>query len=217
MTTIDLSKLDSEQLNSVLLQAEALKRQKKEEKARNEQAVADMENETVLDMFNEARPISNAIVAYKQKWIARLQMLVDEKIKLNKATTNQESYTFKTADAEQKVKMRNNKRCRYDDGIQAGIGFAKEWMKKQVDGDKSEFLISIIEDLLIKNQKGDYSPDDLMKFIKKAEENGDEDLLQASECIRKSIYEEQTSTSILLFEKDDKGFDRPLPLSATKA
>lgn len=217
METIDLSKLNSEQLNNVLLQAEALKRQAKEKRERDEQALADLENELVIEMFGEARKISNAIVEFKQKWIDKLRPLIDEKVKYDKAKPEQESYTFKTTDAELKVRMRNNRRIRYDDGIQAGIGFAKEWMQKQVDGEKSKRLISIIDDLLAKDQKGNYSPDNLIKFIKKAEEDGDELLLKASECIKKSIYEEQTSVSLLLFEKDDKGFERPLPLSATKA
>lgn len=217
METIDLSKLNSEQLNDVLLQAEALKRQAKEKRERDEQALADLENELVIEMFGEARKISHAIVEFKQKWIDKLRPLIDEKVKYDKAKPEQESYTFKTTDAELKVRMRNNRRSRYDDGIQAGIGFAKEWMQKQVDGEKSKRLISIIDDLLAKDQKGNYSPDNLIKFIKKAEEDGDELLLKASECIKKSIYEEQTSVSLLLFEKDDKGFERPLPLSATKA
>lgn len=217
METIDLSKLNSEQLNNVLLQAEALKRQAKEKRERDEQALADLENELVIEMFGEARKISNAIVEFKQKWIDKLRPLIDEKVKYDKAKPEQESYTFKTTDSELKVRMRNNRRSRYDDGIQAGIGFAKEWMQKQVDGEKSKRLISIIDDLLAKDRKGNYSPDNLIKFIKKAEEDGDELLLKASECIKKSIYEEQTSVSLLLFEKDDKGFERPLPLSATKA
>mgnify|MGYP003376681212 FL=1 len=217
MNTIDLSKLNSEELNAVLLQAEALKRQEKERREADEKALADLENDLVVEMFGEARTISNSIVAFKQKWIDKLVPLVDEKIKYNKAKANQESYTFKTTRAELKVKMRNNKCNRYDDGIHAGIGFAKKWMQNQVDGEKSKRLISIIDDLLAKDQKGNYSPDNLIKFIKKAEEDGDELLLKASECIKKSIYEEQTSISLLLFEKDDKGFERPLPLSATKA
>lgn len=217
MGTIDLSKLSKEELNAVIMQADALKRQEKEKKQQDEQALAQLENDLVKELFADAKPISNAIVMFKQKWIEKLKPLVDEKIKYNKAKADQESYTFKTEDAELKVKMRNNKRCCYDDGIQAGIGFAKQWMSNQVDGEKSKRLISYIDDLLAKDTKGNYSPDSLIKFIKKAEEDGDELLLKASECIKKSIYEEMTSISLLLFEKDDKGIERPLPLSATKA
>ncbi|MBP3642621.1 DUF3164 family protein [Parabacteroides merdae] len=215
--TIDLSKLSEEEVNNILLQAEALKRQKKEERARDEEALDALENDLVIEMFNEARKLSEGIVMFKNKWINKLNPLVDEKIKYNKAKADQGSYTFKTINADLKVRMCNNRRSRYDDGIQAGIGFAKEWMQSQVDGEKSKRLISYIDDLLTKDQKGNYSPDNLLKFIKKAEEDGDELLLKASECLKKSIYEERTTTSLLLFEKDDKGFDRPLPLSATKA
>lgn len=216
-SSIDLSKLSEEELNAVLLQAEALKRREKERRERDEQALESLENELVIEMFEEARKLSEGIVRFKQKWIDKLNPLVDEKVKYNKAKAGQGTYTFKTTKADLKVRMFNNRRSRYDDGIQAGIGFAKEWMQSQVDGEKSKRLISYIDDLLTKDQKGNYSPDNLLKFIKKAEEDGDELLLKASECLRKSIYEERTTTSLLLFEKDDKGFDRPLPLSATKA
>lgn len=217
METIDLTKLSPEQLDSVIMQADALKRKEKEKRLQDEFALGQLENDLVKEMFADAKPLSNAIVLFKQKWIEKLLPLVDEKIKYDKAKVGQESYSFKTSDAENKVTMRNNKRSRYDDGIQAGVGFAKQWMTDQVDGEKSKRLISYIDDLLAKDTKGNYSPDSLLKFIKKAEEDGDELLLKASECIKKSIYEEMTSVSLLLFEKDDKGIERPLPLSATKA
>lgn len=217
METIDLSKLSEEELNVVLMQADAIKRQGKEKRLRDELALAQLENDLVLEMFIDAKPISNAIVEFKQKWIERLLPLIDEKIKYDKAKADQDSYTLKTLDAEKKVRMRNNKRDCYDDGIQVGIGYAKQWMSDQVDGEKSKRLISIIDDLLAKDKKGDYSPGNLIKFIKKAEEDGDELLLKASECIKRSIYEEMTSISLLLSEKDDKGIERSLPLSATKA
>lgn len=217
METIDLSKLSEEGLDAVLTQADAIKRQRKELKLRDELAMAQLEDELVTGAFVEAWPISNAIVAFKQKWLEKLLPLIEEKIKYDKAKANQESYTLKTLDAGKKIKVRNNKRNCYDDGIQAGIGYAKQWMSDQVDGEKSKRLISIIDDLLAKDKKGDYSPGNLLKFIKKAEEDGDELLLKASECIKKSIYEEMTSISLLFFEKDDKGIERSLPLSATKA
>lgn len=130
--------MSKDELNAVIMQADALKRQEKEKKLQDEQALAQLENDLVAEMFADAKPLSNAIVMFKQKWIDKLRPLVDEKIKHNKAKADQESYTFKTEDAEQKVKMRNNKRCCYDDGIQAGIGFTKQWMADQVDGEKKQ-------------------------------------------------------------------------------
>lgn len=212
-----MSKLSVEELNAVIMQADAIKRQEKERKLQDEQALSQLENDIVLEMYTEAKPLSNAIIAFKQKYIAKLQPLIEMKVKHDKAKADQETYSFKTIDTNVKVRMRNNKRNCYDDGIQAGIGFAKQWMENQVDGEKSKRLISYIDDLLAKDTKGSYSPDSLIKFIKKAEEDGDELLLKASDCIKRSIYEEMTSISILIFEKDDQGIERPLPLSATKA
>lgn len=217
METIDLSKLSKEELNAVLLQAEAIRKQENEKRQQDAEALVTLENDIILEMYADARPISNAIVSFKQKYIGKLQPLIAMKVEHNKARANQETYSFKTIDNQIKAKLRNNRTNRYDDGIQAGIGYAKEWLTAQVDGAKSQQLISIIDDLLAKDNAGNYSPENLMKFVKKAEECGDELLLKASQSIKESIYEEMTSISLLMFEKDDLGIERSIPLSATKA
>lgn len=217
METIDLSKLSKEQLNAVLLQAEAIRKQENEKRQQDAEALVTLENDIILEMYADARPISNAIVSFKQKYIGKLQPLIAMKVEHNKARADQETYSFKTIDNRIKTKLRNNRTNRYDDGIQAGIGYAKEWLTAQVDGAKSQQLISIIDDLLAKDNAGNYSPENLMKFVKKAEECGDELLLKASQSIKESIYEGMTSISLLMFEKDDLGIERSIPLSATKA
>lgn len=217
METIDLSKLSKEQLNAVLLQAEAIRKQENEKRQQDAEALVTLENDIIQEMYADARPISNAIVSFKQKYIGKLQPLIAMKVEHNKARADQETYSFKTIDNRIKTKLRNNRTNRYDDGIQAGIGYAKEWLTAQVDGAKSQQLISIIDDLLAKDNAGNYSPENLMKFVKKAEECGDELLLKASQSIKESIYEEMTSISLLMFEKDDLGIERSIPLSATKA
>lgn len=217
METIDLSKLSKEQLNAVLLQAEAIRKHENEKRQQDAEALVTLENDIILEMYADARPISNAIVSFKQKYIGKLQPLIAMKVEHNKARADQETYSFKTIDNRIKTKLRNNRTNRYDDGIQAGIGYAKEWLTAQVDGAKSQQLISIIDDLLAKDNAGNYSPENLMKFVKKAEECGDELLLKASQSIKESIYEEMTSISLLMFEKDDLGIERSIPLSATKA
>lgn len=88
-SSIDLSKLSEEELNAVLLQAEALKRREKERRERDEQALESLENELVIEMFEEARKLSEGIVRFKQKWIDKLNPLVDEKVKYNKAKAGQ--------------------------------------------------------------------------------------------------------------------------------
>lgn len=217
METIDLSKLSKEQLDAVLLQAEAIRKQENEKRQQDAEALVTLENDIILEMYADARPISNAIVSFKQKYIGKLQPLIAMKVEHNKARADQETYSFKTINNRIKTKLRNNRTNRYDDGIQAGIGYAKEWLTAQVDGAKSQQLISIIDDLLAKDNAGNYSPENLMKFVKKAEECGDELLLKASQSIKESIYEEMTSISLLMFEKDDLGIERSIPLSATKA
>lgn len=217
METIDLSKLSKEQLNAVLLQVEAIRKHENEKRQQDAEALVTLENDIILEMYADARPISNAIVSFKQKYIGKLQPLIAMKVEHNKARADQETYSFKTIDNRIKTKLRNNRTNRYDDGIQAGIGYAKEWLTAQVDGAKSQQLISIIDDLLAKDNAGNYSPENLMKFVKKAEECGDELLLKASQSIKESIYEEMTSISLLMFEKDDLGIERSIPLSATKA
>lgn len=217
METIDINKMTPEQLAAIEAQLAEKKRAEKEMRTSELQTLVELENETIIEMIQEAEVLSNSIVEFKRKWIEKLRPLIDMKIGLGKAKADQEQYQFKTSDSECSAVIRYNKTDKYDDGIQVGVGFAKEWLAGQADGEKGQRLVSIIDDLLTRDSKGSYSPVDLLKFIKHAEEVGDELLLKAADAVKQSIYEEATSVSLLAFKRDEKGVKRQLPLSATKA
>lgn len=217
METIDLKSLSEEQRNVLIMQYQAEEREKREKVIQGKKALVDLEDEAVNDMIREAEAISNNIAAFKRRWIDRLEPLKEMKVMYTKASPNQESYTYGTKDGKKKVMVKQNMANRYDDGIQAGIDFAKEWLNAQVVDEKSGMLTDIIEELLAKGGKGTYSPDSLMKFVKRANEKDDPLLKKAADCILESLREEATSVAIRMWKIDDRGIKRPIPLSATEA
>lgn len=217
METIDIDSMSSEQLAQLEAQLEAKKKAEKEKRMNDLKALDQLEDETVRELVKEAQPLSLAIVDFKRRWIERIKPLIEMKISLSKAKNGQEQYQFKTSDGSSSAIIRYNKTDRYDDGINVGIGYAKEWLSQQADTEKSRQLIAIIDDLLSRDRKGNYSPIDLMKFIKSAKEIGDDLMLKAADAVEQCIYEEATSISLLVFCLDEMGVKRQLPLSATKA
>lgn len=217
METIDLKSLSEEQRNALIMQYQAEEREKREKMIQGRKALIDLEDEAVNEMFQEAEMISNNIVEFKRRWMVRLEPLKGMKVDYTKASPNQASYTYNTKDGKKQAIVCQNKADRYDDGIQAGIDFAKEWLNAQVVDDKSEQLIDIIEGLLAKGNKGTYSPSNLMRFVATANEKDEPLLKKAAECILESLRKEATSVSIRMWKTDDNGIKRIVPLSATKA
>lgn len=217
MGTIDLKSLSEEQRNDLIMQYQAEEREKREKMIQGKKALVDLEDEAVNEMFEEAEMISNNIVEFKRRWMVRLEPLKGMKVDYTKASPNQSSYTYNSRDGKKQAIVCQNMAARYDDGIQAGIDFAKEWFNAQVVDDKSKKLIDIIEGLLAKGNKGTYSPSNLMEFVKTANEKDEPLLKKAAECILESLRKEATSVSIRMWKTDDDGIRRAVPLSATKA
>lgn len=214
---IDLKELNKEQLAALEAQLEAKKKAENEKRIQDLAALETLENDVLTELFPEAQQLSNAIVTFKRKCLDKLEPLVRMKIDYGKAAPEQESYSFKKTDNSVKSVIRYNRTTRYDDGVQAAVSYSKEWLQNQVENEKTKQLVSIIDDFLSRDEKGNYSPSKLLLFVKKAEEIGAELLLKAADAIKQSIYEDMTSISVLFSHKDDMGVERKLPLSATKA
>lgn len=214
---LDINKLSVDQLAVLEAQLKAKQQAEKEQKQRDKEALETMENDVISELFREAQPLSNSITSFKRKCLDKLEPLVRMKIDHGKAAQGQEQYTFVSKDKKIRGVIRYNSTARYDDGIQAAIGYAKQWMESQITDEKTKHLVNLIDGLLSKDQKGNYSPANLLRFVKEAKEMNEPLILQAAEAIEESIYEDMTSVSVLFAFKDDLGIERKLPLSTTKA
>lgn len=217
METIDINNMTPEQLAQIEAQLQAKRKAEREKQLEDLKTLAQLENEAIAEMIADAEPICGAVANFKRKWVEGLKPLIAMKIANGKARADQKQYSFKDAESKGSASIRYNETNKYDDGINVGIGYAKEWLSQQANDEKSKQLVSIIDDLLSRNGNGDYTPSDLMKFVKKAKENNDELLLKAADAIIESLYEEQTSVSLVVCKKDEFGVMRQLPLSVTKA
>lgn len=217
MKEIQLDQLSPEALAQLENQLKEKQLQEKEQKQRDLETLETLESEALSALFAKARPLSNTIIDFKREFLETLEPLIQMKVSLGKAAADQEQYTFNTKDRQVRGVIRYNRTTRYDDGVQAAISYAKEWLHQQVEGEKEKRLVGLIDDLLSKDMKGNYSPTNLLKFVKAAEEINEPLILKAAEAIKQSIYEDMTSISVLLDFKDESGTERRLPLSATKA
>lgn len=214
---LDISKLSAEELAKLEKQLKESKKAEKEKQKQDVAALVTMENEAITELFKEAQDLSNAIVVYKRKFIELVEPLIKMKIELKKAAENQGSYSFRTKDKKVGAKISYNTTSRYDDEIQAAVDYAKKWLEEQITDDKTLRLVELMRSLLSKGEKGSYSAEKLLEFIKAAKEMDEPLLLKAAEAIENSIYKDSTSVSVSFTYKDNLGIERQLPLSATKA
>lgn len=217
MENISLDSLSPEQLAQLETQLQAKQKAEHEQKQKDLEALEVLENDAITELFKEAQPLSSTIASFKRKCLDKLEPLIQMKVNHGKAATEQEQYTFVSRDKKIRGVIRYNKTTRYDDGVQAAIGYAKEWMRDQIADEKSKRLVNLIDGLLSKDQKGNYSPSNLLRFVKEAKEMNEPLIVKAADAIEQSIYEDMTSISVLFAYKDDLGVERKLPLSATKA
>jgi hypothetical protein len=216
-TTVNIQDLTPDQIKE--LHAQLIEKEKKEIEQRmaDRTALVELENDAVLEMLDEAESLSLAIVNFKQKWIRKLEPLMKMKTELGKAADKQRSFTFKTKDGSGKSVIDYNETFKYDDGIHAGVEFAKQWLLETAEeNEKSKMMSSMIENLLGKSRGGTYSAENLWTFVNAAEEYNVPLLNAAADAVKKSLYKEATSVSVKVFKKDEFGY-KQLPLSATKA
>jgi len=217
MADVKISDLTPEQIKELHAEFRAKEKQNAEKRANDRLALIDLENEVVLEMMAEVELLSEAIVNFKQKCIHKLEPLMKMKTELAKAAEKQRSFTFKSKDNVVKFVIDYNETFKYDDGIHAGVEFAKQWLiEKSDESDDSKMMTSIIENLLGKSRGGTYSAENLWIFVSSAEDYDVPLLKLAADAVKKSLYKEMTSVSVKVFKKDEFGY-KQLPLSATKA
>lgn len=214
---VSVSDLTPDQIKELHAQFKEQEKKAIEQRAADRIALVDLENEVVLEMMEEVELLSLAIVNFKQKCIHKLEPLMKMKTDLAKAAEKQKSFTFKAKDNSVKFVIDYNETFKYDDGIHAGVEFAKQWLnEKASESEESKMIVSIIEDLLGKSRGGTYSAENLWTFVNAAMDYDVPLLNQAAEAVKRSLYKEMTSVSVKVFKKDEFGY-KQLPLSATKA
>lgn len=217
-TEVELPNLTKEQLDALNARFKAEQKADAEKRAQDRIVLQQMEDEVVSDIFVEVEEVSNAIVTFKQRCIAKLEPLMRMKTENAKAADKQKSYSFKSKDGSMKVVVDYNETLKFDDGIHAAVNLAKQWLEEKANGGEDMAMMStIIENLLGTSRKGTYSPENLLLFINAAEQYNVDILNKAAESVKRSLYKEMSSVSVRVFKKDDLGQLKQLPLSATKA
>lgn len=216
--TVNIQDLTPEQIKA--LHAQLLEQEKEEQEKRKADriALASLENDAVIEIFDEVETLSNAIVNFKKKCIEKMQPLMRLKTELAKAAKEQKSFTFSTKDKSAKVVIDYNETMKFDDGIHAAMESAKEWLESKASGSEDmKIMTNIVENLLGQSRTGTYSTDKLLVFVSSVEKYDDELLNKAADAVKQSLSKEMTSVSVRVFKKDEFGQMRQLPLSATKA
>lgn len=214
--TIDISQLTPEQLAQLQTQFEAQKKEEEKKKDADREALAKLEDEAVLAVVSEAESLASNIGAFKLATLTKFTPLMDLKVELAKASTEQKSFTFSDSKKKKKVVISYNDAWKCDDGIHVCIEKAKQWMQEvSASSDQAASIVKIVEKL-IASRDGSYSTDGIWDLINAAQDIDSPLLKEAAEAGRRSLYKEKTSVSVRVYVNEKTGWEQ-LPLSATKA
>lgn len=213
---IDISQFSTEQLANIQAQLEAKKKEDEKKKEADREALAKLEDEAVLAIVREAEGLANNIGAFKLATLTKFNPLMDMKVELAKASSEQKSFTFSDSKKKKKVVISYNDAWKCDDGIHVCIEKAKQWMQEvSASSDQAAAIVRIVEKL-IASRDGSYSTDGIWDLINAAQDIDSPLLKEAADAGRRSLYKEKTSVSVRVYVNEKTGWEQ-LPLSATKA
>ncbi|MDD3666709.1 MAG: DUF3164 family protein, partial [Bacteroidales bacterium] len=149
----------------------------------------------------------------------RFSTLLEMKKMVFKPTDRQQigggSHTFTTADGSKSIIIGMNVTDDWDETVKDGLDRVNDWITSLIeDSDgKTRTLVGMIRDLLKPTSGGKLKASRIMDLSNKAEELGDEKLIDAVKIIEQAYSPRNSSMYIVAQYRDDKGREVRIPLS----
>lgn len=180
---LDLSQLTAEQL-----EAELKKRQSEKDKAKNTRIKKyhkDKQDfvETVVDTFAE---FQGTLKEFKDEIIKKANYLHEERYAMHeKDVPEHKQFTIFNEDKTKKIVTDFQERFDFTEEADVAIDSIRAFFKNKFEK-HSKLVYSLLDELLIKNKKGDYDPRLLTKLRSKVNEINDPKLTEAYNLLENS-------------------------------
>jgi len=211
MSKIDVSELSSEEKKKLLEQLEKDEKVTQEQRKKNIQSYNDLKHETVLKVFAKLEKISQDMTETKTNLLDEFKALLDSKNELFDVNETQLSHNWTTKEGDITIITGFNTVDRWDESVSAGVTKVQEWMDKQ--SGENNMILGFLRDLLKPNKEGVLNARRVLDMQNRAEEHGDQELIDAVALIRLAHRPYKTGTYIKAKYKDEDGNTHWLGLS----
>lgn len=210
---IDIENLSLDELEAIHVAIEAKKKANDERRKSEVKTYLHLRDETVKKVFEKLTRVNADLENIKKEVFEEFGAVLEMKNGLFGINEDQFSHTFTTNDGALSIVLGHNTIDRWDETISAGIDKVNDWLARLAKDDDSAVLVGFIRDLLKPNKEGILKANRVLELAKKADEIGDQELIDGVKIIRDSHRPDRTSTFVKAIYKDKNGIRQNLGLS----
>lgn len=195
-----IGELSPEQLNEVMAHRQA-EEKKKTEKAK--EAYETDKQEFINDIVAAFKEQAEKLKGIKERGIGKGKELFERIYQINgKEAKEQKSFQIKDKEDKYKVVLDTQERFEFTEEAQVHINAIKDLFKAKFE-DRNKGFYNILDNILMRNTKGDYDPKLLTKARIEVKKLGDEALITEFDKLQDCMRVVGTSTYIRVYERGE--------------
>lgn len=195
---LDVNKLSSAQLEELLEQKR--KEERAQENAKKKKYLKDRDL-FIKRCITQAVDLSHQMREFKKEAIATSGELRDRAFDLqNQEPKEVKSFSIVTECGQFKVQVENQERQSFDEHAEVAIATIKEVLKEKFEN-RNKAMYNIIDDILMKNNKGDYDERLVAKLRKHEDDLQDTRFSKALDALSQSYYTTGSATYVRFYRK----------------
>lgn len=194
------AELSSTELKQLLAEVEDEDKQEQERRKREYEQKRD---QFIQEKVDYAKWLSDALAKFKQNIIKEAHQLHDEMLELFDAGKQEDMKQFSliSKDGQHKLTVEREAKVNLDESAEAGIQKIRNFMESTVKK-RDRLLYSMLEELLIKNKKGEWDEKLISKLGKYEDQINNAEFSEGLDILRKSYREVDSSYYVRFYVKN---------------
>ena len=206
-----LDNLTPEQRQAAIKEAEALLERKQANEKAERQRYKELASNEVDALFDKMRKACAGLADVKKDLFNSLQALIASKAEVFGVKEGQKTHTIATLDGSKRITVGYRDVSDWDGTESAGIEKVQAYLQTLAKDEQSSQLVSIIQNLLKPDKKGQLDPRRIMELKKQAEVSNSHEFTDGVNIIMQA-YKMVKSKAILLVEERVNGSWRNVEL-----
>lgn len=212
--TIDISTLSAEQKRDLAKQLSDQKKQEKEKRAADLQALEELAAETMPESIKILRKASEALEIAKAKVFQDFELYLKQKIETIGVRSNQQTHTITVGG--ESIKLGYRITDGYGENAAYGIAMVHKFLGSLGKDENSKKVLSIAYRLLQRNGNGDLDSKKVLELRQIADKDfPDTDFQRGVELIQSEYKPKVSRWFVEAVYKDGTGIEKSIPLSIT--
>tara|TARA_Y100000782_G_scaffold111876_1_gene140916 strand:- start:9606 stop:10253 length:648 start_codon:yes stop_codon:yes gene_type:complete len=207
--SIDFNQLSSSELERLL---DEKRKKENQEQTRKKRKYTEDRDRFVLEMAERFSLLSRELKQLKNEAITRSGEFRDRAYDLQHRTPKkQRQFSLITEDGNCKLVVENQDHSAFNEHAQVAIERIKEILYNKF-ASRNKAMYNIINNILMKNNRGDYDPKLVAKLRKHEEDINNPEFSQALNELSKSYYSTGTATYLRVYVKDENNRWQDIPM-----